>query len=64
MYLLPLPCPASGGSPTAQGEGRGGQKWRSGARLGIGLDKPGLLLATPPRWPVKIEEERDLGRAN
>lgn len=33
------------------------------ARLDTGLGKPGLLLATPPHWPVKIQEERDLGRA-
>lgn len=28
------------------------------ARLDTGQDKPGLLLATPPHWPVKIKEER------
>lgn len=49
---------------TDQGEGRRGQKWYFGARLDTGLDKPGLLLATPPHWPVKIKEARDLGRAN
>ena len=29
----------------------------SGARLDTGLDRPGLLLARPPLWPVQIKEE-------
>lgn len=29
-----------------------------GARLETGQDKPGLLLATPPHWPVRIKKGR------
>lgn len=43
---------------TAQDEERRGQKWSLLGQADSGLDKPGLLLATPPHWPVKIKEER------
>lgn len=38
---------------TAQGEERRGQMWSSSARLGAGLDEPGLLLATPPHCSAR-----------